>query len=75
LLPDGGELHAVDFGPIIGRMRAAVDFARTVEEIRRDERTRAIWFEVYPELSEGKPCLLGSVTSWAEPQTMRLACI
>ena len=32
-------------------------------------------YEVYPELSAGSPGLLGAVTSRAEAQVMRLACI
>ena len=75
LLPEGGALHTVDFTPILRRIQAAVDFARTAGELRRDEQARAIWRTVYPALSEGKPGLFGSVTSRAEAQTMRLACI
>jgi len=75
LLPEGGALDTVDFAPIIQRVQAAADFARGAEQIRRDERARGIWGEVYAELSEGKPGLLGSVISRAEAQTMRLACI
>ena len=43
--------------------------------MRRDEQARTIWCGVYAKLSEGKPGLLGSVTSRAEAQTMRLACL
>src|SRR5690348_3327012 len=48
---------------------------RGVHQMHRNEESRLIWREVYPELSEGKPGLLGAVTSRAEAQTMRLACI
>jgi hypothetical protein len=75
LLPEGGALDAVDFAPTVQRVQAAADFARGVGLMRRDEQARGIWREVYAELSEGKPGLLGSVTSRAEAQTMRLACI
>jgi hypothetical protein len=34
-----------------------------------------LWREVYEELSDGKPGLLGAVTSRAEAQVMRLACL
>ena len=50
-------------------------FSRSVGEIKRDEGARAIWREVYAELSEGKPGLLGAVISRAEAQVMRLACL
>jgi Bifunctional DNA primase/polymerase, N-terminal/Protein of unknown function (DUF3987) len=44
-------------------------------EMRRDDAARALWAEVYPRLSAGKPGLLGAVLSRAEAQTMRLACL
>jgi hypothetical protein len=75
LLPEGGALDAVDFTPYINRLKAAVRFAREVGVLRRDDNARAIWRNVYAELSEGKPGLLGAVTSRAEAQVMRLACV
>ena len=53
----------------------AVKFSRTIGELRRDSEAKQLWREVYPELSEGKPGLLGSLTSRAEAQVMRLACL
>jgi Protein of unknown function (DUF3987) len=75
LLPEGGELHKVNFAPIQRKIQDAVDFTRNVTVLRRDDHARAIWHEVYPALSEGKPGMFGSVTSRAEAQTMRLACL
>lgn len=46
-----------------------------MEELKRDDEARAIWFELYADLSEGKPGMLGAVTSRAEAQVMRLSCI
>jgi hypothetical protein len=34
-----------------------------------------LWVERYPKLSEGAPGLLGAVTSRAEAQVLRLACV
>src|SRR5262249_7807679 len=62
LLPEGGALHTVDFAPIIRRVQAAAEFARGVEVMKFDDQARAIWHEVYSELSEGKPGLLGAIT-------------
>src|SRR5262249_30419670 len=53
----------------------AVQFGRAGGEIRRSEAARVMWRQVYPELSEGKPGLLGAVISRAEAQVMRLACL
>ena len=75
VLPEGGSVHSVDFGQLGRRIQSAADFARGSREMKRDEEARRIWRAVYEELSEGKPGLLGSVTSRAEAQTMRLACI
>jgi hypothetical protein len=75
LLPEGGRIHEVDFAPAVQRLRKAVEFARTVGEMTRDEQARSLWHEVYARLSEGWPGLLGAVIARAEAQVMRLACI
>ena len=74
-LPEGGNIQHIDFAPIIRKLKRAVTSAITRDEIRRDTTAAAMWREIYPELSEGKPGLLGSVTSRAEAQVMRLALI
>jgi hypothetical protein len=50
-------------------------FARNVAEMTRDAEACTLWTEVYEGLSEGKLGLLGAVTSRAEAQVMRLACV
>ena len=75
ILPEGGALHTVDFAPIIRKLKTAADFARATEKMCRDDQAKVVWNRIYPELSEGKPGLLGAVTSRAEPQVMRLACL
>jgi hypothetical protein len=72
-LPEGGELHKENFAPLVLRLIEAAKFARRAGELHRDEEARAVWAVVYPSLSDGKPGLLGAVTSRAEAQTMRLA--
>jgi hypothetical protein len=74
-LPEGGELHKVDFAPIVHEIQECVDFAKGVGEVRRDDEARELWAKVYPELSRGRPGLLGAATSRAEAQVMRLAVI
>jgi Protein of unknown function (DUF3987) len=74
-LPEGGEAHKVDFAPFMRRLAGALDLARAAGEIKRDPEARSFWADIYPALSEGKPGLLGAVTSRAEAQTMRLACL
>ncbi len=72
-LPEGGSLLDRALEPLIDRLVAAVEFAQGVGVVKRDDEAREIWRNVYPELSEGKPGLLGAATSRAEAQVMRLA--
>ena len=74
-LPEGGNLNREELVPLAERLRDALEHARRVGELRRDERARAMWHEVYPNLSEGQPGLLGAMTARAEAQVMRIACI
>lgn len=75
MLPEGGCLSDEDLEQTAGRIRDAVSFAKDTSEIVRDECARRLWHEVYPDLSEGKPGLLGAMIARAEAQVMRLACI
>ena len=75
LLPEGGRIHEMDLTPLTDQIRQAVRFARVAGEIKRDSEAREIWIRVYPELSKGKPGMLGAVLSRSEAQVMRLACI
>lgn len=73
LLPEGG--LEPDIGPMQKRFAKAVDFARCVYEMPRDEEARELWHAVYPKLSAEVPGLVGALIARAEAQTMRLACI
>jgi hypothetical protein len=75
LLPEGGALQEQTLLPFIERLTAAIRFAGCVGEITVDEGARQLWREVYEELSDEKPGLLGAVTSRADPQVKRLAAI
>lgn len=78
LLPEGGKLGNEGefdsiFAPYIEKLKSAVEFARKLKEIQKDDKSRILWKGIYRELSEGKRGLLGAVTARAEAQTMRLA--
>lgn len=75
VLPEGGNLDPAVLAPITAQISSALSFARNAGEMRRDDLAREIWRAVYPELSEGKPGLLGAMVARAEAQVMRLACI
>ncbi len=74
-LPEGGAVCQDELNPLVERLRTAVTYARQVTEIRRDDEARALWASIYPALSDGGRGMVGSMTSRAEAQVMRLACI
>jgi hypothetical protein len=75
VLPEGGRIAEVNFAPLLRRLNEAATFAMHTDEIRRDEGARALWHAVYPDLSEGRPGLLGAITARAEAQVVRLSAI
>lgn len=75
LLASGGKLHEEDLSQLVARIKEAVEFGKKVGEISRDEEAEKFWHEIYEPLSTGSGGLIGAVTSRAEAQTMRLACI
>jgi Protein of unknown function (DUF3987) len=74
-LPEGGQWTKDDLAPFSEDLRAAIEFARSLGEfeIQRDEQSGKIWRTIYPDLSEGKPGMVGAMTARAEAQVMRLA--
>lgn len=75
LLPSGGCFHKLDISDLVERIKEAVSFGETAGEITRDKEAEAFWHQIYEPLSTGAGGLIGAVTSRAEAQTMRLACI
>jgi hypothetical protein len=72
VLPEGG--GTVVLGDIPRRLREAISFAGQENRVLTfDDSARHMWSAVYPDLSEGKPGLLGAVTGRAEAYVMRLA--
>ncbi|MBI2853303.1 MAG: DUF3987 domain-containing protein [Chloroflexi bacterium] len=71
VLPEGGGI--VDHSNLIPRLREALEKARRLDVIRRNEEAREIWAAVYPSLSDGKPGLFGAVTARAEALVLRLS--
>ncbi len=74
-LPEGGALRDQDLAPLIDAFRRAADAGRHTGELARDHAARALWADVYPELSEGQPGLLGAATSRAEAHVLRLSAL
>jgi hypothetical protein len=76
LLSRGGGSMTIDSG-LFNRLRKATDHARKMGNtpVDFDEAASKLWDQIYPELSEGKPGLLGSLTSRSEAHVVRLALI
>jgi hypothetical protein len=75
VLPEGGSLEVTTVEALGRRVADALTFGRTIDEVRRDDDTRAVWAQVYGPLSEGKPGLAGSLLARAEAHVMRFALI
>jgi hypothetical protein len=77
ILPDGGCLPVEDFDKLAARVKRVAESAISLGdyELRRDAEASTLWHSIYADLSEGKFGLFGAVTSRAEAQVMRLACL
>ncbi len=74
-LPEGGNLTEEDWRGVVPTLRDALRFASTAGVLKRSPDARELWAEIYGPLSDGKPGMVGAVTSRAEAQVMRLAVI
>jgi len=74
-LPFGGEFEQIDIDQLTNKLSEAIDFAKQDREIKWAEETKELWALIYPELSEGRPGIIGAITARAEAQVTRLACI
>lgn len=75
LLPEGGAFDPRSIENSISKLMDAAEKARQTGRLHFDEDARALWHSIYASLSEGLPGLVGAVTSRAEAQTIRLACL
>ncbi len=73
LIPEGGSLSDDELRLLADQLRDAIRFAGVQGTLERDDAARKLWAEVYGELSDGRPGLLGAATSRAEAQVGRLA--
>jgi hypothetical protein len=75
LLPDGGNVPETAITDYVARLSEAVKFALAERELPRDPEARQYWREIYADLANEKPGVIGAVTARGEAQVMRLACI
>jgi len=74
-LPFGGSVDLKALESIAEGLKRAARFAHEAGRMDFSVEARTAWAAVYPELSEGRPGLLGAVTARAEAQALRLAMI
>lgn len=75
LLPFGGDIPYQDLERLQGRIAAAVNAARLVDEMTFTEGAKSLWINSYEKLETSRFGFLAKVTQRASPQTLRLACI
>jgi Protein of unknown function (DUF3987) len=71
--PTGVPPHVLE--ALVAQLQDSVGFSTGIGEVGRDGDAEALWHDIYPWLSEGKPGLLGAVVNRAEAQVMRLALV
>jgi len=74
-LPFGGRWDEVDTAALVGRLKSALAFGSSRQQITWGPDAEELWVKVYGPLSEGGQGLLGAVTSRAEAQVVRLAAL
>lgn len=75
LLPEGGSLDFHTITKFSDRFKKVVRAARKVDQLHRSSKAKALWHEVYSDLTAGQLGLVGKATSRAAPHVMRLACL
>lgn len=74
-LPEGGRLQEENFAPFLRRLREAIDFGKSMGEMKRDDLARELWCQNYARLVDGHAGLFGAITARAVAQILRLSCI
>jgi hypothetical protein len=75
ILPFGGEPPDSEILRLRERLKSAIEKAKPIGRVGMTDAAKSKWAAVYPELSAGKPGLLGAVVGRAEAQTIRLALV
>jgi hypothetical protein len=73
LLPEGGNLDRQQLDALAIRVIEQLAKARGRGRIYRDDECRALWAEVYGDLSEGRPGMAGALMARAEAHVTRLS--
>lgn len=75
LLPEGGKPSDEELKVLAGKLLEAIEFAQTMEEMKRDEKARLLWVEKYSELAVERGGAFGNATTRVRSQIARLSVI
>lgn len=75
VLPDGGTVDPARLARVREKLRKAVAFAKTVDEVKRHPDAAPLWHGVYELLTSGGGGLHGSLTARAAPIVLRVAMV
>lgn len=73
ILPEGG--NPPQFGTLLDDLRSAIEYSKHPAVVTWDDEARALWCDVYTNLSCERYGLTGALTSRAEAQVVRLSLI
>jgi hypothetical protein len=74
-LPEPAAIDETVLAPLIAELREVAQHRHHHHVLVRDADARALWVEVYPELSEGEPGLIGAILARSEAHVLRLSLI
>ncbi len=72
-LPFGSGFSEVPVGPLYARVGRALQTARSIAAMHRDDGANRLWAEVYSKLKDQPANMVGSVCGRARPQVVRLS--
>jgi hypothetical protein len=75
LLPEGGKLDLRLLDALAVRVSEQLGKARERGRLERDAECRALWAELYGDISEGRPAMSGALLARAEAHVLRLSMI
>ncbi|MFN8664588.1 MAG: hypothetical protein U0075_22095 [Thermomicrobiales bacterium] len=73
LLPHGGSLTDAEVEALGKRLGEAIQAARKRSLVVRDVDANSLWEDIYPDLTEDVPGMLGALTARAEAHVLRLS--
>lgn len=75
LLPHGARPPDAVMNGLSNKLKRALDRARLIGEIQRDDEARAMWETAYGELEKGIPGLVGAILARGSAHVLRLSMI